>query len=238
MKFFRSKNENINNLYIAGTKAIQAGDFAEADTKLRQAALGGHVSALYNLAILNGSGMVSPYDPDFAADCIYKASAAGHPGAQSTRKMLEAADKVQLTPISDTLFMPKVSAHDGLNALVMVTACRYFSGFCAKLNATRDVIAYELDGASSSEMPAVHRFIERTGLDRSFYEGGMDRIAPGSPADMATNALNELGVAMMMSGLKNEICAMARCTVVGYIIRKSPFGSRSGPLLGVSDFFA
>ena len=160
------------------------------------------------------------------------------PGSPVGSKMLEAADKVQLTPISDTLFMPKVSAHDGLNALVMVTACRYFSGFCAKLNATRDVIAYELDGASSSEMPAVHRFIERTGLDRSFYEGGMDRIAPGSPADMATNALNELGVAMMMSGLKYEICAMARSTVVGYIIRKSPFGSRSGPLLGVSDFFA
>jgi hypothetical protein len=238
MKFFRSKNEDINDLYIAGTKAIQMGDFAQADTMLRQAALGDHVSALYNLAILNGSGMVSPYDPDFAAECVYKASAAGHPGAQSARKALEAADRVQLAPISDMLFMPQAPPHGGLNALVMVTACRYFSGFCTKLEAGRDVIAYELDGASSSEIPAVQRFIERTGLDSSFYEGGMDSIVPGSPADMATNGLNELGVAMMMSGFKNEICAMARCTVVGYIIRKSPFGSRSGPLLGVRDFFS
>lgn len=31
---------------------------------------------------------------------------------------------------------------------------------------------------------------------------------------------------------------MARCTMVGYVIRKSYLGDQSEPLLGVKDFFS
>jgi hypothetical protein len=53
----------------------------------------------------------------------------------------------------------------------------------------------------------------------------------------ATSRLNELQVGMKKSGMADEMCLMARCTIAGHIIRKSPYGSRSQPLKGVYDFY-
>ena len=119
----------------------------------------------------------------------------------------------------------------------MMCAGRLFDVLCKKFGATNDVIAYELDAAATSDDQAVLRFLRRTGIPSSFYEGGLNRLTPGSAADQITDGFNELYLGMKASGMTDEMCLMARCTLVGHIILKSPFGSRSQPLKGVYDFY-
>lgn len=80
-------------------------------------------------------------------------------------------------------------------------------------------------------------FIKRTGIDTEFYDGGLNRLKAGSAADQITDGLNKLHVAMRRSGVSEQLAIMARCSIVGHIIAKSPYGDRSQPLRGVDTFF-
>jgi propanediol dehydratase large subunit len=120
----------------------------------------------------------------------------------------------------------------------MICAARFYDVVSRKYGATVDVIGYELDGAAMSDFDFVHSFIERTGIDKDFYEGGLRRLKSGSAADQITDGLNKLSVAMRRSGVSIKLTAMARCSIVGYLIAKSPYGSRSQPLRGVDTFFS
>lgn len=234
--FFRSKIDHIEDAFTNGVLALQANQYDLANRNFRKSAESGHVSALFNLALLNGCGHISPYDLDFAIDCFYKAAEAGHPVASEARWLLEGADRGGFGTQRLAKFAADTLPHHGLNHLVMMCAGRFFDVLCKKHDATDDMIAYELDAAAMSENPAVLRFLKRTGIPLSFYKGGLDRLTPGSAADQITDGLNELYVGMKSSGLPNEMCLMARCTIVGHIIRKSPYGARSLPLKGVHDF--
>ena len=209
-----------------------------ASRHLVKAAEGGHASAFYNLSILWGSGAVSPYDFDAAADCWYKAAAAGHPKAQESLWLLEAADRGGFGS-ENLIDMALKQGKNGalLNSNVMICAARFFDVTCKKYGATNDVIAYELDGAESSDWKFIHAFIERMGIDRSFYEGGLNRLSEGSAADQVTDGLNDLAVAMGQIGYDQNLIVMARCSIVGYIILKSPYGQHAEPLRGLDTFF-
>jgi len=235
--FFRSKDEDAEDVYTNGVMALQNGQLDLANRNLLKAAQGGHISALYNLALLNGDGSISPYDLDFAIDCFYKAAAAGHPQASECRWLLEAADRGGLGVHNLAKLASEWDHQGGLNHLIMMAAARLFDVLCKKYGATNDVIAYELDAAATSDYLAIQRFLKRTGIQLSFYDGGLNRLTPGSAADQITDGLNELYMGMKTAGVADGLCLMARCTIVGHIIRRSAYGSRSAPLRGIRDFY-
>lgn len=223
--------------YNMGVLALQRGDYYDADKHLRDAAVRGYVSALYNLSLLHGSGMISPYSIDFATDCFYKAAAGGHPQASSSVAFLEAADRGGFGFDNLARFAGEWASGGGLNHLLMMCACRFADALCRKYGATADVIAYELDAASLSDDRAVLGFVERSGLSQSFYSGGLNRLTKGSAADQITDGLNGMHLGLKQLGTRDPYCRFARCTVVGYIIEKSAFGGKAAPLRGLDRFF-
>ncbi|MGK8200638.1 hypothetical protein [Burkholderia cepacia] len=237
--FFQSRDGTVEQRYTEGVSALQRGDFQGANERFKAAAEGGHVSALYNMSLLNGAGFLSPYNLDLAIDCYYKAAQGGHSSAKEDLWLLEAAErggfgtqnlaKYAETSLSDGVHLP---------AMTMMCAARFFDVLCKMYGAASDVIGYELDAARTSDNPAVLAFVERTGIRSSFYENGMNRVISGSAADQITDGLNQLWLGMRKSGLSEETALMARCTIVGHLIAKSPFSSSARPLLGVRDFFA
>ncbi|MCR6658641.1 MAG: hypothetical protein NVV72_04585 [Asticcacaulis sp.] len=234
--FFKSKSKEAEGEYVAGVLALQKGDNSGASKHFGNAARQGHISAVYNLSLLWGGGSITPYDFDLAADCWYKAAEAGHPGAKSAIWQLEASDRGGFG--GDNLAKFAEETNDGnLIPSIMICAARFYDVVCRKYGATVDVIAYELDAAATSDYDFVHSFIRRTGIDKSFYDGGLRRLKSGSAADQITDGLNKLHIAMTRSGISGNLALMARCSIVGYIIAKSTYGSRSQPLCGTDTFF-
>ena len=235
--FYSSPSEKIEKQYVAGVIAMQEGDFNAASRNWENAARGGHVSALFNLSLLWGGGSVSPYDFDLAADCWYKAAEGGHPRAKDMLWQLEAADRGGFGADNLAKFAEESNSGNTLIPSIMICAARFYEVLCRKYGATADVIAYELDAAACSDYDFVHSFIERTGIDKNFYLGGLNRLKSGSAADQITDGLNKLHIAMRSSGVSEELAVMARCSIVGHVISKSPFDERAQPLRGLDKFF-
>lgn len=234
---FVSDDRQTESAYTRGVLALQQSDFYAADKCLREAAAGGHASAFYNLMLMHGAGMLSPYSIDFAADCFYKAAAAGHPKAVENLGFLEGADRGGFGTQNLAKFASQWPSDGGLNHILMICACRFYDALCRKYGATAAVIAYELDAASISEDASVLNFVRRTGIQQSFYEGGLNRLIPGSAADQITDGLNSLHVGLKEAGTSEKFCRMVRCTIVGHIISKSAFGAGAEPLQGTDRFF-
>lgn len=230
-------------LYQKGLVHLKSGEHGLASARFSEAMELGHVSAQYNLSLLLGAGVVSPYDFDVAADCWYKAAAAGHERAKETLWLIEAADRGGFgfdNLAQMTLKQPAAQIQLGqvmLPGPLMICAARFTNVSCQKFGATMDVIAYELDGAASSDFPFVHAFIERTGIDKSFYQGGLERLVENSAADQITDGLNAFSVALQQSGIPLKLAVMARCSIVGQVIRKSAFGDSAKALCGTDTFF-
>jgi hypothetical protein len=235
--FFTSVSEDVEAEYVVGVAALQNGDCNAASRHFGNAAREGHVSALFNLSLLWGGGSVTPYDFDLAADCWYKAAEAGHPRAKAALWQLEAADRGGFGADNLAKLVEEANRGDILIPSIMTCAARFYDVICRKYGATVDVIAYELDAAATSDFDFVHSFINRTGIDAAFYDGGLNRLKSGSAADQITDGLNKLHVAMRRSGVNDKLAIMARCSIVGYIIAKSPYRDRSQPLRGVDTFF-
>ena len=236
--FFRSASDAVEQTYTEGVKALQRHDHAAADRLFRQAAAGGHVSALYNLAIMHGSGLANPWDPEFGIECFYKAADAGHPSASESRWLLEGADRGGFGTDNLTLLASRMRPEGGLNAMTMLCACRFIEVLCRQHDATDAVIAYELDAAVMSDDPAVIRHVERTGVPHRFYAGGLNKLVAGSSADQITDVLNAFSMAMQGARQPEKMVIIARCTIVGHLIRTSRHGSLSRPMLGVQQFHA
>lgn len=238
-----AKKNPSEQLYQNGLAHLKSGDYGLASAKFSEAMELGHVSAQYNLSLLWGSGVVSPYDFDVAADCWYKAAAAGHERAKETLWLIEAADRGGFgfdNLAQMTLKQPAAQIQLGqvmLPGPLMICAARFTDVCCRKFGATMDVIAYELDGAASSDFPFVHAFIKRTGIDQSFYQGGLERLVENSAADQITDGLNAFSVALQQSGIPLRLAVMARCSIVGQVIRKSAFGDNAKALCGTDTFF-
>lgn len=235
--FSKNEDSDVDLFYRTGVQALQSSNWSWANTCFRKAALQGHVSALFNLSIINGAGYVTPYDLDFAIDCFYKAAAAGHPAASGFMPYFEGAERGGLGTKNLAKFAESIQVEDGLNHIMMMCAARFYDVLCKKFGATNDVIAYELDAAVTSANPAILRFVKRTGVSSSFYAGGLNRLKSGSAADQITDGLNELHFGMKSSGMKDNMCLMARCTIVGHIILNSPYAAGSQPLKGVENFY-
>lgn len=235
--YFTSTSDDVESEYVSGLAALQAGDCNAASRHFGNAARDGHVSALFNLSLLWGGGSVTPYDFDLAADCWYKAAEAGHPRAKAVLWQLEAADRGGFGADNLAKFAEEENFGDGLIPSIMICAARFYDVICRKYGATADVIAYELDAAATSDFDFVLSFINRTGIEPAFFDGGLNRLKSGSAADQITDGLNKLHVAMQRSGLSDKLAIMARCSIVGHIIAKSPYGDRSQPLRGVDTFF-
>ena len=152
--------------------------------------------------------------------------------------LLEAADRGGFGA-ENLVDMVRTHGKNGalLQPSLMICAARFFDVICRRYEATNDVIAYELDSAVSSDWKFIHSFVGRTGIERSLYEGGSSRLIEGSVADLMTDQFNDFAVAMGQVGYDQNLIAMARCSIVGYIILKSPYGKHAEPLRGLDTFF-
>lgn len=235
--FFKSKSVSVEREYENGVMCIHNNDFYGANKSLVSAATGGHISALYNLSIINGSGLISPHDVDFAIDCLRKAQLGGHTTAQNFTPWIDKAEDTSFGTIALAMFAEKCVPDSSPNHILIMVGCRLYAALCAKYGVEDEVIEYELDAASHSKYQYIHNFIQRTGIDRSIFSGGLNRLEEGSAADQITNGLNQLHIGLKKSGHDDKICLMTRCTIVGYIISKSKHAKHSSPLLGVDEFF-
>jgi len=236
--FFKSKSKETEDDYSKGVVCLQNGNFYNADKFFRAAATSGHVSALYNLALINGGASISPYDIDFAIDCFRKAGDGGHPKAKEFSTWIDKAEDTSFGTTALAMFAAQLPAQSEPNHLLMMVGCRLYNALCIQYGASDSVIEYELDAASTSDHPYIHRFIERTGVKKSVYSGGLNRVLQGSAADQITDGLNHLSLGLKRSGHSDDLSLMIRCTIVGYIITKSKHANGAAPLLGVDKFFA
>jgi hypothetical protein len=235
-QFFKGSSASAEDTYQAGSLALMREDFQTAKDLFMAAESEGHGAAVYNLFAMYGGGCLSPYDIDQAVHYWRKAAEQNHPIAKKHLFMLEDADQGKFGVQASVKYAGLPAAPGFLSPFLITSACRSLVAACKRHGATSDVIAYELDAASSSEKPMVLAFIERTGVAREVYRGGMDRLEEKSPADWVTDGLNELFFAMRRNGIDEDLCLIARCTMVGYLILKSELGSQSYPLLGVREF--
>lgn len=238
--FSQSNNRSAQNKFEQGVLHLNMGDYSRARDLFTEADKTDHVSASYNLMLIHGAGYLSPYSIDLAALYYYKAVKLGHGRALKNVSLLEAADRGGFGADNLVTMLAGVDASnaDALPSEVMVYACRFFSVICEQHEATAHVVAYELDCASFSDMAAVHKFIQRTGVPKAFYEGGEHGLVEGSAADHITSSFNNLYAAMKHAGYSDELCILMRCTIIGYIISKSSLGKGAKPLLGRDQFFA
>lgn len=236
--FYRDSDPDIENTFSKGVLCLSRNDFYGANAFFKLAASSGHISAIYNLAILSANGSISPYDINFAADCFYKASAGGHPKAKANLPWLEAADQAVFGIDNLAIFASDLPIEPCLNYLLMIVGCRFYSALCKKYDVENEVIEYELDAASYSDNQFAKAFIRRTGVSIDNYKGGTDRLKEGSIADQITDGLNYLTIQLMHSGYSDEKCLITRCTIVGYLISKSTYSDQSKPLLGLDAFFS
>lgn len=237
LPFFKSSVQKTEEIYTKGVIFLQNNDFYNANDQFKKASVEGHISATYNLALINGGGSISPYDIDFASYCFRQSAAGGHPNAKEFAFWLDKAEDTSYGTIALAMFASKSPADESPNHLLMMTGCLLYSALCQIHKVTDAVIEYELDAASYSEYSYVHNFIKRTGIKKSKYEGGLDRLEKGSAADQITDGLNNLYLALKHSGHSDDLCIMVRCTIVGYIISKSNYRDNAHVLLGVDKFF-
>lgn len=245
--FFRSSSKDTEATYTQGVLALQQERHDEAFRLFSKAADEGHISANFNLGMLVCSGHVSPYDIDLGIQHFLTAAKAGHPRAKEVENILKSIG-LGLYPVQSNFlgqlsrFIPEVllSSPGLVNPNAIIFGTQLFNRFCRSEEARDAVIAAELDAASKSDWPAIHRFIKRSGIPPSFYEDGMDRMIhnqPGSLADLITDRLLEFNFALLNAGTTLEIGAFVRCTIVGYLIEKSRHAANAQPLLGVKEFW-
>jgi len=235
--FFKSSNNLTERQYEIGVRFLAENKYIEANQHLKIAAKEGHISALYNLAVLNGSGVIEPFDVDFAAECFYNAAHAGHPNAKANLFMLEAADRAGLgTTHLANLVLNSQPVDNMLPHLVMITGCRFYAAVCKATDATQQVINFELDAASTSEHKYIQDFVKRCGVPVSEFSGGMHRLQKGDAADQITDGLNHLFLSMKQAGYADELCLIARCTIVSYIISHSKYSNSAPELHSINVF--
>jgi hypothetical protein len=235
--FFTSKSKASEDYYLKGILCLQNNDFYGANDFFKIAANSGHVSALYNLALINGGGSISPFNIDTSIEYYRKAGAEGHPKAKEFSAWIDKAEDTSFGTIALAMFAAKLPADNELNHLLIMVGCRLYNALCIRYGASDSVINYELDAASNSEYGYIQSFIKRTGIKDSIYSGGLDRIQKGSAADQITDGLNNLFFALKRSGHNEKVRLMTRCTIVGYVISKSKYASGAAPLLGMDRFF-
>jgi len=235
--FFKSSNDLTERQYEIGVRFLAEKDYGQANRYFKKAAEEGHISALYNLALLNGSGVIEPFDIDFAAECLYKAAHAGHPNAKAYLSILEAADRGGLGTTHLANLALNSQRIDGiLPYLIMITGCRFFAAVCKATNATQQVINYELDAASASEQKYIQDFVKRCGVPVSEFSGGFHKLEEGGAADQITNGLNHLFLSMTQAGYTAEFCLIARCTIVSYLISQSKYAESAPELHSINIF--
>src|SRR4051794_6262492 len=84
------------DIYSEGVLCLQRNDYYGANAFFKTAAEGGNASAIYNLALINSTGMISPYDVGFSISCLRLAAALGHPKAKGFEECLGKAEDTTL----------------------------------------------------------------------------------------------------------------------------------------------
>lgn len=242
MKIFRTvstrSSENARELYNDGVKALQSCDHYEADELLRAAAEMKHPSALFNLSLLHGSGWISPYDIDFAAECLLKAAELGHAQAALEVPYIVASDQGSLGAIYLEDRALKTVPLNELNAFLMILACRYYKAVCDIHEATEEWLFWEFGVLSRMKSPHVQSFLSRIGVSASEVAPANFQLEAGSYVEAIATFSHQFFQAMKAAGNSDRSCILARCTLVGYVASHSEFEEFHHPLLGADTFFS
>lgn len=234
--FYRSSSNEIESYYNCGVLDLYKNDFNSAADNFKIAAKNGHISAIFNLCSIIGGGLITPYDFDLAANYWREAAEGGHPRAKESLCILDAADGLEFKIGALPQLAEDTRWNGGLVASTMISAARFYSAICDKHIVSQQVIFYELNAASTSDYGFVHKFIERTRIDKGLFSGSVD-LDYGSVEDEITDDMNMFFVNMRRAGVSPELVAMARCSVVGYVIQNSFYGVHDNVLFGVDKFF-
>lgn len=237
---FSTTAAKLQKTYEDGVLALQDNDHYLADQLLKEAAEMGHPSAMFNLSVLHASGVITPYDIDYATQCRRNAAEAGHPKAASEIQWIDAADRGGFGTTNLALMASGSSPQASLSSLMMICACRYFQSITEMHDETRSVLILELGGMQSCADPAVASFADRAvGLPQMLGERDywVESMEAGSALEQITSGIDSFYSSMRKAGWPERMSNFARCSVIGYMAKRSKYANREIPLLGLDKFY-
>lgn len=235
---FRSEDPEVMEIYNSGVIALSKGNYREAYNCFKLAADLGYASAYFNLAMLSGSGKISPVDIDYASHCWYMAAKLGHQEANDKLIFLEKADSGAFGTQAFELWAEKLVVNGMPHPYLLISVCRYYYKICSAYDVTEEFIASELSRASQSNFEFERKFALRT-----MFPGAADsyeKLHPveGSPLGQIILGLGQLDSGLYKGGIQHHNRLFVRATIVAYVASKSMRqDSFKNILLGVNDFF-
>jgi hypothetical protein len=218
--FHASGDAALDEQYRSGVLLLQSGDYTGAARAFRAAATSGHVSALYNLAMMYKQGLTESFEIDKAIDLFKQAADRGHEQAKANLALFQKLGSEQGVSTEDlTALIANFSRAGGDGAFVFGYASEILRTTPDREELT-DFVFMELDRASQGEVSA-KAFVQGTGIARSLFEGSLGRSVEGSLARMQSDRLNQIEEVLAVNGIARASVVFARCSVVGCVIKKS-----------------
>jgi hypothetical protein len=220
-RFFHSSGDTaLDEQYKSGVLLLKSGDYTGAARALRAAAASGHVSALYNLALMYKQGLTESFEIEKAIDLFKQAAERGHEQARLQVALFEQLGNPQGVSMELlTYLVTNFSRLGGDGAFVFGYANEILCTTRDREELT-DFVFMELDRANQGEVSA-KAFVQSTGIARSLFEGSLGRSGEGSLARMQSDRLNQIEEVLAVNGIARASVVFARCSVVGCVIKKS-----------------
>lgn len=218
--FYSSGDTALDEQYKSGVRLLQSGDYTGAARAFRAAAASGHVSAIYNLAMMYNQGLTESFEIEKAIDLFKQAAERGHEQARLQVALFEQLGNPQGVSVQLlTYLVTNFSRLGGDGAFVFGYANEILCTTRDREELT-DFVFMELDRASQGEVSA-KAFVQSTGIARSLFEGSLGRSVKGSLARMQSDRLNQIEEVLAVNGIARASVVFARCSVVGCVIKKS-----------------
>lgn len=218
--FHASGDAALDEQYRSGVLLLKSGDYTGAARALRAVAASGHVSALYNLALMYKQGLTESFEIEKAIDLFKQAAERGHEQAKAQLALFQILGSERGVSVEHLNALAiNFSRAGGDGAFVFGYANEILCTTQDREELTNFVFM-ELDRASHGEA-SERAFVQSTGIPRSRFEGSLVRSVEGTLARMQSDRLNHVGELLALNGIAKPSVIFARCSVVGLVIKKS-----------------
>lgn len=227
-RFFHSSGDaTLDEQYRSGVMQLKSGDYTGAARSLRAAAASGHVSALYNLALMYKQGLTESFEIEKAIDLFRQAAERGHEQGKAQTALFEQLGNPQGVSVQLLTYLVTNFSRSGGDGAFVYGYANEILCTTGDREELMDFVFMELDRASQGEVSA-KAFVQSTGIARPLFEGALERAVGGSLAQMQSERLNQIEEVLAANGIPRVSVIFARCSVVGSVIKKSgiaPMGS-------------
>lgn len=228
-RFFQSTTSaSVDEVYKSGVLLLQKGDYPGAVTALRAAADRGHASATYNLALMYKQGLTESFDIDEAIILFKQAGDFGHTRAQAHWNLFERLGSEEPLNDDDVSFLVQNFSRTGGDGAFVYGLANEFIRRTPDPSDLLEFVMIELSGASNGSASA-QAFVRRTGIPPSSFEYSLSESREGTPARLRSDLLDRIcHVVMGKGGIPQSSIVFARCSIVGYVIKKcglAPMGA-------------